>query len=118
MDSNIIAAIISVFGVIVAALIAGYCTLHKDDKEKDKTEIHIHNEVKPQPEKKDEKKMNIPKETNTADGFNSDDYVHNEFIPSLDELKKTDSNKEFFKKSALFIHATRPSSDTTHSKKR
>lgn len=86
MDIQIKVALIGAAGVIIAAIIAGiFSLIEKESK----------SEVKDS-DSADDVIVIIPTAETTAEKqYNSEEYVHNSFIPSLDELEKEDSNDAF-----------------------
>ena len=86
MDIQSKVALIGAAGVIIAALIAGiFSLIEKESK----------SEVKDS-DSADDVIVIIPTAETTAEKqYNSEEYVHNSFIPSLDELEKEDSNDAF-----------------------
>ena len=86
MDIQIKVALIGAAGVIIAAIIAGIFSLIEKES---KSEVKDYDSA-------DDVIVIIPTAETTAEKqYNSEEYVHNSFIPSLDELEKEDSNDAF-----------------------
>lgn len=120
MDIQIIAAIIGVVGMIAAACITGIFTLIKNehtDNDKYTSDTNDNNEKL---NKSSENRMNnnanlktvdIPKSVSTVEKNNDEEYLHNSFIPNLDELEKEDSDDAFAEGLAIFLRVNRKDED-------
>lgn len=102
MDAEVQSAIVMAVGGIITAIITGIFTL-------------IKRKAKRNNKSNDEKRetIEIPMSTATMkeQEYNSEDYVHNHFIPSLDELEKENLDDAFAEKLATFIGVDRSAED-------
>ena len=130
MDNVIIGAIIGAVAVIIAAVIG----LKKRDSEPNSTNvnsssnsnsssssfsssgttIYINTKAVTKETEQDNITIDIPADTPT---YNSGDYTHNAFIPSLEELEKTDSDDAFGEGLATFLGVDRGETDLTYTRK-
>lgn len=108
MDIQIKVALIGAAGVIIAAIIAGIFSLIKKES---KSEVKDSDSA-------DDVIVIIPTAETTAEKhYNSEEYVHNSFIPSLDELEKEDSNDAFAEGLATFLGVDRSENDISITRK-
>ena len=108
IDIQIKVALIGAAGVIIAAIIAGIFSLIKKESQAGAKN----------PDSVDDVIVIIPKSETTAEKqYNSEEYVHNSFIPSLDELEKEDSNDAFAEGLAKFLGGDRSEKDISITRK-
>lgn len=108
MDMQIIVALIGAAGLIIAAIITGIFSLNKKESKSDKKESNSLDDVI----------VIIPTSETTAEKhYCSEEYVHNSFIPSLDELEKEDANDVFAEGLATFLGVDRSEKDVSINRK-
>lgn len=104
MDIQIKVALIGAAGVIIAAIVAGVFSLVK----KDSNSNNRNGETITIPP---------PKATVEKQKYNAKEYMHNSFIPSLDDLEKESSDNAFAEGLATFLGADRSDEDITITRK-
>ena len=107
LDIQIKVAIIGAVAAIVAAIITGVFSLIKKD-------VNSENNNNGNSET-----INIPAPKTTVEQqqYNSEDYIHNSFIPSLDKLEKEKSDDAFAEGLATFIGADRSDDEISITRK-
>lgn len=100
MEPTIKAAYITAGAAILAAIISGIFLLISSKNKKNK---------------KSGDPINIPQPTTSVEVFRND-YIHNTFIPSVDELVSTDDNDKFAEGLAKMV-IDRPEGDVSLSRK-
>lgn len=107
LDVQIKVAIIGAVAVIAAAIITGIFSLVKKDTNSGNNS------------KGDSETINIPAQKTTAEQqkYNSEDYIHNFFIPSLDKLEKEKSDDAFAEGLATFIGVDRSDAEISITRK-
>ena len=107
LDIQIKVAVISAVAAIVVAIITGVFYLlknatNRENKKKGDTWT---------------KKITNPRTTVEQQKYNSEDYIHNSFIPSLDKLEKEKSDDAFAEGLATFIGADRSDDEISITRK-
>lgn len=107
LDIQIKVAVISAVAAIVVAIITGVFSLIKKDTNSENNN------------KGDSETINIPtpRTTDEQQKYNSEDYIHNSFIPSLDKLEKEKSDDAFAEGLATFIGADRSDDEISITRK-
>ena len=99
LDIQIKVAVISAVAAIVVAIITGVFSLIKKDTNSETINIPT------------------PRTTVEQQKYNSQDYIHNSFIPSLDKLEKEKSDDAFAEGLATFIGADRSDDEISITRK-
>ena len=107
LDIQIKVAVISAVSAIVVAIITGVFSLIKKDTNSGNN-------------KDDSDTINIPAPKTTVEQqkYNSEDYIHNSFIPSLDKFEKEKSDDAFAEGLATFIGADRSDDEISITRKK
>lgn len=107
LDIQIKAAVIGAVAVIVAAFITGFFSLIKRDTTSRDNNIGCGETIN----------VPTPKTTVEQQKYNSEDYIHNSFIPSLDKLGKEKSDDAFAEGLVTFIGVDRSDDEISITRK-